>query len=287
MSNMSSASFPGAYNPNFDPNNLPQATLPAGSSAAKSAEDNITLKAITALQDAVDIDPASESVAELQAIIEKLNGATTASQIRDLMGSLKRFVNQNSNASFSGDMLGKLGKMANDILQKMSDNPGESFQLALSFDFNLQNISSENYYSEQKSFSFSFSFVSESTAINAQFNYSESTTLTKNSVRYLSSETAEISMTTKLGDVASVPVINGFAGLLSGIAGKDARELLGFALPPAPQAVENANSNKIEDLRASWAALFDNIDITDRAKGLLEAMLQQIKTAQDDVRQAA
>lgn len=208
-----------------------------GSLSAERAESSagvLTADAVAPVEDSTELSPLAQSVADLQSLIERLNSATTALDVEESLLAVKDFVTDNTNAEMIGGSLGDLAQMADDVLGAIQNDPevlGDSFALSFSAKFSQKIVSNDNFYSEKTSFSFSFSFQSENTAMKGSMSFDESLKLSDKGMHYQSNENVSVKMVTMNADLESNPVVDAFAKIAERLTGIDAFAALGVKEP--------------------------------------------------------
>lgn len=260
-----------------------------GVSAAPAAQ---TQQAVVPVEDSVKIDPAAQSVTDLQAIMDKLTSAKDGNSIVDALKGLRDFVNNYTGASFAGGILSELGEIADAVLNEVGDNPdalGETISLSFNVNFAASIKSNENFYKSNIAFSFSFSLETEDTKMQANLAFAESIKSNGNSFKYLSSESASVSITTTNVSLEENAALSGFNDILARIGGASAASILGLGVPPAPPieeqpentllqpVLDNAQKQSTKNLADLLDSFFESISLSDRAIGLLEQLLSNIK----------
>ena len=280
-----------------EPTSLMRSDLPSA-----PQNNTITPTAVAPVEDSVDINPMAQSVADLQAIIDKLNATKDGFEMVDALKGLKKFIDENTGAMFTGGILGELGEIAGNVLSELENDPaalGDTVKLSFKANFAAIIKTGEDFYDSKMSFSFKFSYESETTKMDAAMSMSSITKITENSFKYLSSESARISITTTVADIDKNPVLAGFGEIVARLTNTDPMELLGLAAPkmygnmiPAPEApapvAENA-SEAAKTIGEILASLFvDTTPPIEKSIRLLEVLLTNIKNAtESDTTQAA
>lgn len=228
------------------------------------------------------IDPMAQSIAQLQALIERLNGATTAGDMADALRAIKDFVKDGTNASFIGAGLEQLSGMADTVLAAIEKNPSsvQGFSFTFNGSFAQRVTSSDAYYSQITSVAFSFSYADARTQMSGNFTFDEKLEVTGNSYSYTSLETATVSITTSAAGLESNPVWQAFAGIvgslqlpgLEGLLPEDELLLGGYRQASALELMQ-AQFSSLNQARESTGSLIET----------LEALLK----AQKQVAQAA
>lgn len=194
--------------------------------AEKSAapEDLLTAKAVTQVKDRDTLSPAGQSVAELKAIIERLSAAESPDEVKSALEALQAFVQDKTNASMIGGALGELAAMASEALDMIEKDP-TALGSGFSFDFNAsfvqQTVDSESFYQNVTSFSFSFSFRTDNTAMNGALDFSESLSFDGEQLSYSSSENISVNMVTFNANLDTNPILNRFLTLTEKLTGID------------------------------------------------------------------
>ena len=203
----------------------------------------ITPQAVTAPEDTVEISQTGKAFGDLQAIINEVNAAKDGKAAAVALTALKTFVNENTNASFAGDVMGKLGEMADKVLDMLEEDPnafGSYTRMSLDVHYKQKNVSSDNYYRDKTSLKVSFSFESETTSVHANLGFSESTKVMGNMAKYRSREYADITVTSKGMSIQDNPAIAAFSDILNILSGEDAGSITQPPVTPLPPPADDA-----------------------------------------------
>jgi|GEM_PF-2208583 len=269
----------------FRPDVLPTAagnTLPTvlSASALKSlAQDAApvateTAQAVEASGDTAELNPLAQSIADLKSLIARLNDATTAQDVGEALEAVQDFVGNQTNAPLIGNALGELSKMADAVLTAIKEDPtalGDNFRFSFNANFQQQSYSSNDYYKNVTSFSFSFSFQSDNTVMTGNMASEELTEMTDKGMRYISNEAIAINMVTMNANLATNPVVETMNNLVKELTGIDLSAMLTAPQPEAPQLPEQPSSG------FGVSRPYVSISIYE----LLKAQLQQIESTKE------
>lgn len=223
--------------------------------------------------DGVDsIDPASQSMAELQALIERLNESTLAADVKAALQAIADFANQSTSASFLGDTVNKLADLADEMLGQIPQNAsGASFSFSAAI--SQQSLNSGDYQQSLTSISFSFSYQDGSTNFQASGSFAQSLEVSDTSLKYQSYEQVSMSITTSNVNLASNPALKAFADLTNQFT-DEVQSLFG-ALQDETPALANGGYRSVsvlELLRLQFESLNDASNDNQSLLEALEAM---------------
>lgn len=238
-------------------------------SAANNAVPTQSADAVQQTTATDSIDPASQSLAQLQTLIEQLNQSTSATDVNAVLTAIADFA-QSKSASFLGDTVDKLATLAGDILSQIPQNA-----TGASFSFNAgisqQAISSQDYYKNATSISFSFSYQDATTQFQAAGNFADSLEQKGSSVQYQSYEQVTLSVTTSNIDLASNPALKAFSDLTQSF-NNQVQSLFGNAANDNAQAVSNGGYRKASVLERLQLQFENLVTSSNQNQSLLDAL---------------
>ncbi len=233
--------------------------------------------AVTSKSDTANINPMAQSMAELQALIERLNAATAPDAMSEALRAIKDYVKDGTNADFLGGAMEQLSKMADTVLAAIAKDPASvagGFAFAMQGSFAQATTSSDDYYSNKTSFNFSFSYADARTSMAGNFSFDESLEMTGNGFKYQSSERATISLTTTNVNLDTNPVLQAFLGITNSMT-SDLFDLNQTGLEEAMlQAGSYRQASVIELMQAQFASLDKARDNTESLIDMLEKLMQ-------------
>lgn len=232
----------------------------------------VTEQAVEASGDSATLNPLAASIADLKALISRLNEATTAQDMGEALEAVKDFVNDQTNAPLIGGAIGQLSQMADAVMEAIEKDPsalGDNFRFSFNANFQQQTYSSDDYYKNVTSFSFSFSFQSDNTLMTGSMSSEELTEITDEGFSYYSNEAISINMVTMNANLDTNPVLEMMNNLIKDLTGIDVTAMLA-AQPPEAALPEQPSSG------FGVSKPYVSISIYE----LLKAQLQQIESTQ-------
>ncbi len=216
------------------------------------------------------IDLASQSLAELQALIERLNESTSTADVESALTAIADFA-KSSSANFLGDTVDKLASLAGDILEQI---PQGSTGASFSFNASVSQaaFSSADYYKKDTAISFSFSYQDATTQFEASGNFADSLELNANSLSYQSYEQVSLSITTANVDLASNSALAAFTDLTKQFTDQ-VQSLFGASAPESAPATSNGGYRTASILDVLQLQ-FENLR---NASGENESLLEALK----------
>lgn len=236
-----------------------------------------TAQAITSAARADTVALSNETLANVQAVIARLNQAATAADASEALSALKDLVEQNTNAGQIGTALEELAGMADELMHMIESNPdaiGGGFSLKIQANFMHHAVQGSGYSQQMTSFSMRFNLVTGDTMMQGSMSFDEKLSITDNSLRYESAERVSLRMLTYNPDVASNPVMDAFNAITQKLTGINLAAGLGGQGEADAPALSGGAYAMIDFFEKLKIRLEELADVSDKTQRLLETLAE-------------